>query len=1472
MPPQTVNLPKSSQPQVTLYGANRINFLSSWLFLWIFGLLKVSRRHNLDSDNLSLQESERAGVVGDKLERAWNEEHDRKERSIRHALIKTFGFSYALLGLYKILWAASIFIGSYYLLNQLIIYIEERDDSDSDNDIPNSSGHLYAMGLFLTSVFSSIFYNQLISECTRIGVQVRAALMVLVYRKSLRLSYVRGNADIVNLISHDCNRKGFGIIGRVAEACVNFHFLWSSVVEIIAIIILAWIELGIAAVPALVILIILIPIQYKLGWLTSKFANSMAKITMSRINIMSEILTAIKLIKFYAWESYFRDRIAYERQKEMSQLLTGLVFKVWTLCVVFGTPILVMLACLIVKDLAYPDENGVKARTIFTTLALFNILRYPLIMLPIAVRSILGAQDSFNRLNEFLLQTELEPFKQGDDILDDDPKLRIVIDNADFLYDEQLDPSLRFLTMQVKQGEVVAIVGDVGAGKSSVLAAILGQIRLSAGTRRIRGSISYVPHDAWLLNATLKDNILFGNELDNRRYQEVLHVCGVNRDLPLLSHGDMTEIGERGVNLSLGQRQRVSLARAVYSDADIVLLDDPLSAMDPVVAKHVFHECIRKYLKNKAVVYVTNQLQFLSECDFIMVMKGGSCDEQGTYEELIAKDVNLASLIGEYMEIEDPDQIDELISEIRLDPVIDEQDNDELEAIVVGEHHDDDAFAGGRDEAKRASAARHNTIQFGSKRPTGFTDANEQTISRIIDLNAHTIQNSNINELTISKIIEHRNHTVLSGAGKTRMMGNKINREINATAKAIERNQLTIHSLNDRDGIAAMNSDSRSKKPNEGEVDLKVYLEYLKKYTGYWGSFMIIFFFFLVQDWWLIKTVDVTDKSYGYFLGVYGALVGIAGLGIFIRGLAFAWVVYHKSHSLHDRTFMKTLRAPMSYFDVTPIGRILSIFAKHQIFVDEVLTDNALQFLSFLPVVLGVVIFVVVLIPYTIVPAVFLALACWALIHFSYEVEERFKLLDAMTKSQIFAHLSATLDGLASIRVYNTQFRFDKQNLDKIDANNKTLFTMMQVKSWLALYIDILASLFIYSTALCVVTLKSIGASDTGLALTNALQLLIFGQWMIRYGRDVSATMSSVQQLLHFRQNIPVERPTIIEENRPPKEWGSRGEIEFKQVTLRYNAYGVAVLKHVTFHVKAREKIGIVGKTGSGKSTLLVSLLRIVELTEGQILIDDINISTIGLRDLRNKIAIIPQEPVIFAGTIKSNLDPFNTCTDEEIWQSLNAVHLTEKVKSLPDKLETPVLENGRNFSFGQRQLFCIARALLKKTNILVLDEATSAVDSQTDHLFQETIKKNFANHTVLTIAHRLNTIMEAERILCLNEGRVVEFDTPLRLLDNPDGFFYQLITGSGPEAAERLKQIALQHAKPISSSSSIIESEDNGGLPSAVIGGTLSDSRIDKASIHSGTINDNTSVKNSQNPTAPPPAHTNKTLPPSLDVFDPHS
>ncbi|CAJ0909146.1 405_t:CDS:2, partial [Entrophospora sp. SA101] len=431
----------------------------------------------------------------------------------------------------------------------------------------------------------------------------------------------------------------------IAEACVNLHFIWSSALEITVMIILAWIQLGIAALPALIILLILFPIQYKLGRLTSSISISITRSTSSRIHLMSEILTAIKLIKFYAWELYFRDRVSRVRRQEWDHILNGIVVKVWTYCVLFGAPILAMLGCLCVRLLINDDDTELDAHTLFTVLALFYTVRYPLFMLPIAVKTTLGSRESIHKINVFLLQNEIEPFNQEAGPINGDPDLRIYIDDADFYYEGTSEPVLKFLSMKVRKGEVIAIVGDVGAGKSSILAAIQGQIKKENGVRKVLGSISYVPHDAWLLNATLKENILFGEDFDSKKYQEVLHCCALNKDLTLLSNKDDTEIGDKGVNLSLGQRQR-----------------------------------------DKAIIFVTNQLPYLPECDRIMVMRDGECFEEGTYEELEKKDVNLASLVGEYMEIEDPDLIDELIGEIRLEPVLDEEmDNEpeELQSVVV---------------------------------------------------------------------------------------------------------------------------------------------------------------------------------------------------------------------------------------------------------------------------------------------------------------------------------------------------------------------------------------------------------------------------------------------------------------------------------------------------------------------------------------------------------------------------------------------------------------------------------------------------------------------------------------------------------------------------------------------------------------------------------------------------------------------
>ncbi|KAI8604400.1 P-loop containing nucleoside triphosphate hydrolase protein [Dissophora ornata] len=1315
-----------SETPILLKGGHSFNLISQWFFLWVIPLLRRTRVDpDFDSDSIELQKEESAEYAGEKLGERWRQEEiDYKDKaSISRALMSAFGRPYLMLAFYKVFWIIFTYLGSYFFVKRLIDFVESTPVEEMA-DKSSTEGYLYALGIFLTCIGSSVCIQQVMAECTRIGVQVRAGLMVLIYRKSLKLSSAHGGiGNIINLISNDCN--------RVAESFVNFHFLWSSALEILVVIALAFVELKIAAVPALIILILLFPVQYMLSFYTARVNAMATNSTTARIHIMSELLTAIKLIKFYAWESYFRDRVTRVRAKEIRELRRGMYLKITSFAVVFSAPVLTTLACICVYELTDDRgvRGGVKASVVFTILSIFNTLRYPLIMLPIAVKTTLGALLSFDRLDDFLRLPEVEPLLiHGDS---DIASLRIYIKDADFGWpgSQESNPTLKFISMSVKPGELVAIVGDVGSGKSSSLAAIMGQIKLLAGDREVHGSLAYVPHDAWLLNATLKDNILFGSPFDRQKYNDILRVCALIRDLNSLSAGDETEIGERGINLSQGQRQRVSLARAVYSNADIMLLDDPLSGMDAQIGKHIFQECIKGYLGNKTIIYVTNQLQHLGDCDHIIVMKGGSIEVQGNFDELMAKDVNLARIRSHSM------------------------------------------------SNPRTSNINH-------------TAANEQTIHRLRDLNAHTIQNHMINEQTISRMIERNQMTILGSMGQSRLTAAPTNREENSMARAVERNQLTIHSLNGRDaGMLGGAGGGRGERLDLGygvksrEVisGWSVAKAYLSKGTGIGASIAVALVFLATHGLRLVAAVVV---------------------GAYLRAFFLSWVVFKKSLTYHDRIFRKILRAPMSYFDVTPLARILNAFARHLYVVDEVLPDSILQMLQYMPLAIGSTILVIVIVPWSAIAVAVLLALIWILVHFSSYTDEQLKAMEAMTKGPIFAHMAATLDGLFSIRVYGAEKRFDGYNLKYIDSNHKALFAMMQVRSWLALYLDIVSSIFVLVTAMFVVYFSrngSLDASQVGLAITNALQLLIFGQWSVRMTAEVKSTKESVCQLELYGMNIPAEAPDHIEGMEPPIDWPSKGEIEFKKVVLRYQSYGVAVLKNVSFVVQPGEKIGVVGKMGSGKTTLLISLLRVVEAAEGKILIDNLDVREIGLQDLRSKIAIIPQEPVLFVGTIRSNLDPFHRRTDQEIWDALSAVHLSESIKqNMPLKLDTQIIENGRNFSLGQRQLFCIARAILFQSRILVLDEATSAVDLQTDLLIQETIKKNFANCTVLMIAHRLNTIIECDKILVMEDGRVVEFEHPTKLIQNNDGHFYKLVSQSGPDAVARLKIMLREHGQTV--------------------------------------------------------------------------
>jgi ABC-type multidrug transport system fused ATPase/permease subunit len=939
-----------------------------------------------------------------------------------------------------------------------------------------------------------------------------------------------------------------------------------------------------------------------------------------------------------------------------------------------------------------------------------------------------------------------------------------------------------------------------------------------SGKMELFGSMSYVPNEPWILSATVRDNIVFGSKFDLERYRQVVKVCALNRDFRNLVNGDRTEIGERGINLTLGQRHRISLARAAYSNTDIIFIDESLSVMDSRVSKHIFKEVLQEFLQDRAIVFVTNQLQYLPKCNHIIVMKSGKIIEQGSYEELMANDVDLAALVGESVEIEDPNKIDDLalddeflynpVSETNTHPTlnINEQSESGSESgnqnikIVINNVPDRPRASFIENDQNSVNPtvtfSRTNTIERSSAQNNQAS--NDLTISRMIERVNHLPS-----EQAVSTIIDRHQLSVLGGAGLA-MNINNTQAENNALARALERNQMTIHSIQVHEGF----EDSSEEPIDKSKLLKTLYLAFFKEGTGVWITSICFVFFFIVHifrlynDYWLevVSNSESTAIDVNGYLNVY-SYIGIAFIvGVVLRGLFFTAVMVKKGLSFHKNMLEPILSAPISYFEYTPLSKILTSFARHLTLVDEHMFDSIFLALQFFPLVIGTFLLCVIVVPFLAIPGVILLSICLFLIWYVKIAEDKIQSSEVNSRSPMFSHLAATLEGLQSIRVYRIQARFDAFNLIKIDASNKALYALTLVKCWLALYIDIVASVLIYLSVLLVLIQEPNNISLTeglvGLALSNAMQILLFGQITVQAIQDSMGSIWSIDQLIHFRTSITPEGQQDSNDYEPPTDWPTQGRISFQNVMLRYHRYGVAVLKNVSFTIEGKEKVAIVGTTGSGKTTLLTSLLRLVEAGEGNISIDDVDISSISLEALRRSIAVIPQDPVLFYGTVRSNLDPYSHCSEEEMWNALKSVHLSEKVKDMPLQLDTPIVENGTIFTFAQRQLFCIARAILLKCKILILDEATSAVDLHTEHMIQETIDNNFQNYTVLFVGHRLNSIIEADKILVMDQGQVVEYDPPDVLLSNPDGHFYSMVLQNGEDVVQSLHSQAVAKAE----------------------------------------------------------------------------
>uniref|UniRef100_A0A672I1S6 ATP-binding cassette, sub-family C (CFTR/MRP), member 3 n=1 Tax=Salarias fasciatus TaxID=181472 RepID=A0A672I1S6_SALFA len=1180
--------------------------------------------------------------------------------------------------------------------------------------VPDWWGYTLAFLMFFTALLQTIILHHHFQYCFVTGMNVRTAVIGAIYRKALVITNAAKRSstvgEVVNLMSVDAQ--------RFMDLTTFLNMLWSAPLQIVLALYFLWQNLGPSVLAGVAVMVMLIPFNAVIAMKTRAFQVEQMQHKDARIKLMNEILNGIKVLKLYAWEDSFREKVLAIRQKELNVLrktayLGALSTMAWT-----SAPFLVALTSFAVYVTV--DENNVlDAEKAFVSLSLFNILRFPLNMLPQVISSIVQASVSLKRIQSFLSHDELDP-----DSVDRKNTAAVTVVNGKFTWAKEDPPVLHSINVMVPQGSLLAVVGHVGCGKSSLISALLGEMEKLEGEISIQGSVAYVPQQAWIQNATLRDNILFGKPYDEQKYCCVLDACALTPDLQVLPGGDMTEIGEKGINLSGGQRQRVSLARALYSDADVYLLDDPLSAVDAHVAKHIFDNLIgpEGVLKGKTRILVTHGISFLPQVDNIVVMVDGRVSEMGSYQELLQQNGAFAEFLRTYA----------------LEDLVEEDE------------------ATGRASCSMLHANGHMLMAACQLAP-GYSDVKFKHPALL------------------------RRQISIISSDSDNLRPRSVRRHGCSQRKAAE--------SQDKKKPPEMEKLIQAEAAETGRVKTKVYLEYARA-VGPVLSVLICFLYgcqsaasiganIWLTQWTNDAATNQTKEHVHMRVGVYAALGIAQGVLVMMSSFTLAMGNIGAARQLHFNLLDNKMRTPQSFFDTTPIGRLMNRFSKDIYVIDEALPATVLMFLFTFFVSLSTMIVIISTTPIFAVVIVPLAFLYIFVQRFYVATSRQLKRLESVSRSPIYSHFSETITGCSVIRAYGRHSAFVLMSDFRVDENQKSYYPGIVSNRWLGVRIEFIGNCIVLFAALFAVTGKdSLNPGLVGLSVSYALQVTMSLNWMVRMTSDLETNIVAVERVKEYSETT-TEAPWEVEDKKPPPEWPTAGNVEFNDYSVRYREGLDLVLKGLTLSVKGGEKIGIVGRTGAGKSSMTLSLFRLLEAAAGEITIDQVKIAEIGLHDLRSKLTIIPQEPVLFSGTLRMNLDPFDRYSDEEVWKALEHSHLHRFVSNQPSKLELECSEGGENLSVGQRQLVCLARALLRKTRILILDEATAAIDLETDDLIQSTIRTQFEDCTVFTIAHRLNTIMDYTRVLVLDKGQIAEFDTPSNLIAQR-GIFYGMAKDAG--------------------------------------------------------------------------------------------
>ncbi|KAJ5323809.1 Metal resistance protein YCF1 [Penicillium atrosanguineum] len=1300
---------------------NYADIFSVLTFSWMTPLMKFGYKNYLTQDDLwNLRRRDTTRATLDDLSEAWEEQLQTKKPSLWIALFKAFGGPYLRGAIIKSGSDALAFVQP-QLLRYLIAFIDSYRGPEPQ---PVIRGVAIALAMFIVSVVQTSCLHQYFQRAFDTGMRVKSSLTALIYAKALRLSSegraTKTTGDIVNHMAVDQQ--------RLSDLTQFGTQLLSAPFQIVLCMLSLYQLVGPSMFAGIGVMIFMIPLNGVIARMMKKLQIIQMKNKDSRTRLMTEILNNIKSIKLYAWNTAFMNKLSHIRNDlELNTLrkigaTQSVANFTWQ-----STPFLV--SCSTFTVFVLTSDKPLTTEIVFPALTLFNLLTFPLSILPMVITSVIESTVAVQRLMDYFTAEEL----QSDAVIFEDPvdhagDESVRLRDASFTWNRHTGITvLENIDLSARKGELSCIVGRVGSGKSSLLQSILGELYKNDGEVVVRGRVAYVAQSPWVMNASVRENIVFGHRWDPDFYDLTVEACALLDDFKNLPDGDQTEVGERGISLSGGQKARLTLARAVYARADIYLLDDVLSAVDQHVGRHIINKVLGPsgILNSKTRILATNAITVLKEADFIGLIRDKTIIEKGTYEQLMAMKGEISNLVRTNL----ADSSDEGEVSGSEDDLASHEGSDETAVIA----NDEDSDSEGMEQPG-------SLVPIKSHRKPAQRKDSHATLRRA---------------------------STASWQGPRRKLGDEEN---------------------------ILKSKQTQETTEQGKVKWSVYGEYAKDSNlvavGFYlfallaGQTAQVLANYWLKNWTEYNETHGSNENVGKFIGVYLAFgLGSSLLVIFQNLILWIFCSIEASRKMHERMAFAIFRSPMNFFETTPSGRILNRFSSDIYRVDEVLarTFNMLFANS------ARAVFTMAVIASS-TPAFIFFIPLLAYIYISYQkyylrTSRELKRLDSVTRSPIYAHFQESLGGICTIRAYRQENRFSQENEWRMDANLRAYFPSISANRWLAVRLEFIGSIIILASAGLAITSVSIGSGVSpgivGLAMSYALQITQSLNWIVRQTVEVETNIVSVERVLEYA-NLPSEAPDVIFKRRPAIGWPSQGAVTFKNYSTRYREGLDLVLKDIDLDIKPHEKIGVVGRTGAGKSSLTLALFRIIEPSNGTISIDGVDVSSIGLFDLRGRLAIIPQDPAMFEGTLRDNLDPRHVHDDTALWSVLDHAKLKEHVSSMEGQLDAPIQEGGSNLSQGQRQLVSLARALLTPSNILVLDEATAAVDVETDALLQRTLRSSiFQDRTIITIAHRINTIIDSDRIVVLDKGRVAEFDTPANLIKQ-GGRFYELAKEAG--------------------------------------------------------------------------------------------